>query len=168
MTSHPFHFDNTDNPEAQKPGPSKKRHPHNSNVRGQIPSFQAARLRTIWLESSQDASKAIATPCTYNVSSRLVQESGLPMIFLFRFAVSWTHGLPDTGYIALEERCSQVQETARQVSILFMFDAHTGYGSPINVRRTVRIFAQAGAAGASTPETNVKTCSSSLGQTHGS
>ncbi|KAF7195225.1 Carboxyvinyl-carboxyphosphonate phosphorylmutase [Pseudocercospora fuligena] len=148
MTSYPFHFDNPITMKPGNPGQQENVSLTLPNVRGHIPSFQASRLRTMWLEASQDASKIIATPCTYDgLSSRLVQESGFPMIFLSGFAVSSTHGLPDTGYIALEEMCSKIQETARQVSIPIMVDGDTGYGSPMNVRRTVQCFAQAGAAG---------------------
>lgn len=34
----------------------------------------------------------------------------------------------------------------RQVTVPVMADADTGYGSPINVKRTVQCFAEAGAA----------------------
>ena len=55
--------------------------------------------------------------------------------------------LPDTGYIAMQEMCDKIQETVRQVKVPVMADGDTGYGSPMNVRRTVECFALAGAAG---------------------
>jgi 2-methylisocitrate lyase-like PEP mutase family enzyme len=42
---------------------------------------------------------------------------------------------------------TRIQEVARQVTIPIMADGDTGYGSPVNVRRTVQGFALAGAAG---------------------
>lgn len=55
--------------------------------------------------------------------------------------------LPDTGYIAMQEMCDKIQEAVRQVKVPVMADGDTGYGSPMNVRRTVECYAHAGAAG---------------------
>lgn len=58
-----------------------------------------------------------------------------------------SNSLPDTGYIAMQEMCDKIQESVRQVSVPVMADGDTGYGSPMNVRRTVESYALAGAAG---------------------
>jgi Phosphoenolpyruvate phosphomutase len=76
-----------------------------------------------------------------------VQEAGFPNIFISGFNVASAHGLPDTGYIAMQEMCDKFQEIARQVTIPIMADGDTGCGGPMNVRRTVEAFAKAGAAG---------------------
>lgn len=55
--------------------------------------------------------------------------------------------LPDTGYIAMQEMCDKIQESVRQVQVPVMADGDTGYGSPMNVKRTVECYALAGAAG---------------------
>src|ERR1700750_2671407 len=55
--------------------------------------------------------------------------------------------LPDTGYIAMQEMCDKIQESVREVSVPVMADGDTGYGSPMNVKRTVESYALAGAAG---------------------
>ncbi|PYI27920.1 Phosphoenolpyruvate/pyruvate domain-containing protein [Aspergillus indologenus CBS 114.80] len=119
------------------------------NVRGRLPSPQASHLRTLFQTSHRDPNTILAFPCTYDgLSSRLVAESGFPLIFLSGFAVASAHGLPDTGYIAMEDMCHKIQETARIVTDLpIMVDGDTGYGSPMNVKRTVECFAAAGAAG---------------------
>lgn len=118
------------------------------NVRGRIPSLQASRLRTMMLESHNDPSKILAHVCSYDgMSSRLVEESGQPMVFLAGYPVASGYGLPDTGYIAMQEMCDKIQDSVRQVSIPVMADGDTGYGSPMNVRRTVESYALAGAAG---------------------
>ncbi|PWY89091.1 Phosphoenolpyruvate/pyruvate domain-containing protein [Aspergillus heteromorphus CBS 117.55] len=118
------------------------------NVKGRIPSVQASRLRTMWLKAHRDPTKIVAHPCSYDaLSSRLVEEAGFPMIFISGFAVASSYGLPDTGYIAMAEMCSRIQEIVRVTSIPIMVDGDTGYGSPMNVRRTVESFAAAGAAG---------------------
>lgn len=100
------------------------------------------------LEAHNDPSKIIAHVCSYDgMSSRLVEESGQPMVFLAGYAVASGYGLPDTGYIAMQEMCDKIQDAVRQVSVPVMADGDTGYGSPMNVRRTVESFALAGAAG---------------------
>ncbi|KAK6220172.1 carboxyvinyl-carboxyphosphonatephosphorylmutase [Colletotrichum tabaci] len=118
------------------------------NVRGRIPSYQASRLRTMILEAHKDPQKILAHACTYDgLSSRLAEEAGFPMVFVSGYAVASSHGLPDAGYIALEDMCNKIKESARVVSVPIMVDGDTGYGSPVNVRRTVESFALAGAAG---------------------
>jgi methylisocitrate lyase len=47
----------------------------------------------------------------------------------------------------MEDMCGKIQEVVRQVSVPVFVDGDTGYGSPMNVRRSVESFAQAGAAG---------------------
>ena len=69
------------------------------------------------------------------------------MLFISGYTVASTHGLPDTGYIAMQEMCDKIQETVRQTSVPVMVDGDTGYGGPLNVKRTVESFALAGAAG---------------------
>ncbi|CAG9949858.1 unnamed protein product [Clonostachys rosea f. rosea IK726] len=118
------------------------------NVRGKIPSVQASRLRSLMLEAHNDPSKILAHCCSYDgLSSRLVEEAGFPMIFLAGYPVASAYGLPDTGYIAMAEMCDKIQEAVRQVNVPVMADGDTGYGSPLNVRRTVESYAHAGAAG---------------------
>lgn len=118
------------------------------NVRGAIPSIQASRLRTLMLEAHNDPTKILAHACTYDgLSSRLVEEAGFPMVFLAGYAVASSYGLPDTGYIAMAEMCDKIRDAYRQVSLPIMADGDTGYGSPMNVKRTVESFAAAGAAG---------------------
>ena len=47
----------------------------------------------------------------------------------------------------MQEMCDKIQESVRQVSVPVMADGDTGYGSPMNVKRTVESYALAGAAG---------------------
>ncbi|XHG05953.1 hypothetical protein AWENTII_009167 [Aspergillus wentii] len=100
------------------------------------------------LEAHHDPTKILAHACSYDgLSSRLVEEAGFPMIFLAGYAVASSFGIPDTGYIAMEDVCRKIQEVVRVTSVPVMADGDTGYGSPMNVRRTVECFARAGAAG---------------------
>jgi 2-methylisocitrate lyase-like PEP mutase family enzyme len=147
-TPYPF---NVDIPITTKPG--KKGVTQDAditlkNIRGRIPSIQTSRLRTMMLEASKDPSKIVAHCCSYDgLSSRLVEEAGFPVIFLGGYAVASAYGLPDTGYTAMAEMCNKIQETVRQTTVPVFADGDTGYGSPMNVKRTVQSFAEAGAAG---------------------
>lgn len=89
-------------------------------------------------EAHKDSSKILALVCSYDaLSSRLCEEAGFPIIFLAGYAMSSTLGLPDTGYIAFQEVASKIQEVVRETTIPVIVDGDTGYGSPMNVRRTV-------------------------------
>jgi 2-methylisocitrate lyase-like PEP mutase family enzyme len=118
------------------------------NVRGKIPSLQASRMRSMWWEAHNDPTKILAHAPSYDgLTSRLVEEAGFPMLFMAGFAASSSFGLPDAGYIAMAEMCDKIRDAYRQVSVPIMADGDTGYGSPMNVKRTVESFAAAGAAG---------------------
>jgi 2-methylisocitrate lyase-like PEP mutase family enzyme len=137
-TPFPFKFDHQSYENVGLNGSAKPSTLTLPNVRGRIPSIQAARLRTMLIEAKNDPSKIIATCGSYNgLSSRLCEEAGFPMVFLSGFNVASSHGLPDTGYIAMQEMCDKIQETVRQVTVPVFADGDTGYGSPMNVRRTV-------------------------------
>ncbi|WEW56110.1 hypothetical protein PRK78_001545 [Emydomyces testavorans] len=149
--THPYPFTFTSDPITNPDSSSNK--PTSlavtiPNVRGRIPSFQASRLRSLINEAHGDPSKIVAQVCSYDgLSSRLVEEAGFPVMFLGGFAMASSYGLPDTGYIAFQEAVGKIQEVVRQVSVPVLVDGDTGYGSPMNVRRTVEGFALAGAAG---------------------
>lgn len=156
---YPFHFESAVQPTAAKSAidgvkqtfanvPARNVNLSIPNVRGRLPSTQAANLRSMMLEAHNDPSKIVALCCSYDgLSSRLVEEAGFPVVFLAGYPMASTAGLPDTGYIAFQEVVDKIQETVRQVSVPVMADGDTGYGSPMNVRRTVEGFALAGAAG---------------------
>ncbi|KAH8430706.1 isocitrate lyase/PEP mutase family protein [Aspergillus melleus] len=147
-TPYPFQFSSNTQVEAPVNGQTTDINVSLKNVRGRIPSAQASRLRTMMLEAHHDRSKIIAHACSYDgLSSRLVEEAGFPIVFLAGYAVASSYGLPDTGYIAMAEMCSKIQEAVRMTSVPVMADGDTGYGSPMNVKNTVECFAAAGAAG---------------------
>lgn len=100
------------------------------------------------LEAASDPSKIVAHACSYDgLSSRLIEEAGFPIVFLAGYPVASSYGLPDTGYIAMAEMCDKIRDACRQTTVPVFADGDTGYGSPMNVKRTVESYAQAGAAG---------------------
>jgi len=138
-TPYPFTFDTQPVANKNTSGNAVDLELRIPNVRGKIPSVQASRLRTLAIEAHNDPSKILAHVCSYDaLSSRLVEEAGFPVVFLAGYAVASAFSLPDTGYIAFQEVAAKIQETARAVSIPIIADGDTGYGSPMNVRRTVQ------------------------------
>ena len=140
---YPFHFDsNKQFVVANNKGKAQDVTVTIPNVRGQIPSPQASRIRSMMLEAHTDPKKILAHVCSYDgLSSRLCEEAGFPLVFLAGYPMASSLGLPDTGYIAFQEVVQKIQETVRQVSVPVLVDGDTGYGSPMNVRRTVEGYA---------------------------
>lgn len=87
-------------------------------------------------------------PCCFDaLSARLIQTAGFPLTFMSGFAVSATRlGLPDTGLISYAEMLEQGRNICSAVDIPVIGDADTGYGNPVNVKRTVAGYARAGFA----------------------
>ncbi len=87
-------------------------------------------------------------PCCFDaLSARLVERAGFALTFMSGFAVSAARlGLPDTGLISYGEMVEQGRQICGAVDIPVIGDADTGYGNPMNVRRTVEGYARAGFA----------------------
>lgn len=104
-------------------------------------SRQALRARvnngtTVWFGGAQDA-----------LSALLVDQSDLDGIFSTGFGISAALlGQPDMELYTLSENVATVNRMANVVKKPIFVDADTGYGSVLNVGRTVREFEKAGAA----------------------
>jgi 2-methylisocitrate lyase-like PEP mutase family enzyme len=87
-------------------------------------------------------------PCCFDaLSAKLIERAGFELTFMSGFAVSATRlGLPDTGLISYGEMVEQGRGICAAVSIPVIGDGDTGYGNPMNVRRTVAGYAAAGFA----------------------
>ena len=85
--------------------------------------------------------------CYDALSAKLIEREGINVGFMSGFAVSSTRlGMPDAGLISFSEMAEQVRNICNVTSIPIIFDGDTGYGNAVNVYRTVRGFADAGAA----------------------
>jgi 2-methylisocitrate lyase-like PEP mutase family enzyme len=82
------------------------------------------------------------------LAARLVERAGLPMALLGGFGIAASRfALPDTGLISATDVADQLRNTCDAVpGFPIIADGDTGYGNAMNVRRTVRQFAEAGAA----------------------
>jgi 2-methylisocitrate lyase-like PEP mutase family enzyme len=87
-------------------------------------------------------------PCCFDaLSAKLIEREGFELTFMSGFAVSATKlGAPDTGLISYGEMVEQGRQICAAVSIPVIGDGDTGYGNPLNVRRTVEGYARAGFA----------------------
>jgi len=90
----------------------------------------------------------LVTPACYDaLSARMIERAGFRLSFMSGFAVSAARlGLPDTGLISYAEMVEQGRNICSAVSIPVIGDADTGYGNALNVKRTIRGYAQAGFA----------------------
>lgn len=88
-------------------------------------------------------------PCCFDgLSALLIERAGFPLTFMSGFAVSAARiGQPDAGLISYGEMLDQGRDICAAISIPVIGDADTGYGNPLNVKRTVRGYGAAGFAG---------------------
>ena len=85
--------------------------------------------------------------CFDALSARLIERAGFPLAFMSGFAVTATRlGMPDTGLISYGEMVDQGRNICGAVSIPVIGDGETGYGNALNVKRTVKGYAEAGFA----------------------
>lgn len=85
--------------------------------------------------------------CHDALSAKLCEQAGFASAFMSGFAVSAARlGLPDTGLISYAELLDQGRNICSTVSIPIWGDGDTGFGNAINIKRTVRGYAQAGFA----------------------
>lgn len=101
------------------------------------------------LRSLLEGPDFLMMPCCYDAfSARLIERAGFPLTFMSGFAVSASRlGLPDTGLISYGEMVDQGRNINAAISIPMIGDGDTGYGNALNVKRTVKGYAQAGFAG---------------------
>jgi len=82
------------------------------------------------------------------LSTRIADRSGFEVLFMGGFSVAATLlGEPDFGYLTQTEMADVARRVCRLTQRPLLVDADTGYGNALNVRRTVELWQDAGAAG---------------------
>jgi len=111
-------------------------------------SIPAMNLRDLCMENTNQM-PALVLPGVYDsLSAKIFVDCGADALFLSGFGVSASRlGCPDVGILTQ----SEMEDTAKSVvevagSIPVIVDGDTGYGGPLNIRRTVRGLASVGAA----------------------
>ncbi|MGN6144298.1 MAG: isocitrate lyase/PEP mutase family protein [Mesorhizobium sp.] len=91
----------------------------------------------------------IVSPGVYDgYSIRLVEAAGFKTACTSGAAISNALlGIADIGVMGLTENVNHCRNLARSVSIPLTADADNGYGNPVNVFHTVKMFEEAGVAG---------------------
>src|ERR1700682_463776 len=92
----------------------------------------------------------LVAPGAYDaLSARLIAQAGFSPVYRTVFGTpASVLGQPDVGLLMMSEMVSRASALAAVVGNLpLIADADTGYGNPINVRRTLREYERAGVAG---------------------
>lgn len=92
---------------------------------------------------------ALITPGVFDcISAKLAEKAGFQAILIGGAGLSASLlGYPDVGLMTMTENLAQARNIIRSVDIPAFVDCDTGYGSALNLSRTVREFEEAGAAG---------------------
>ncbi|WP_265517245.1 isocitrate lyase/PEP mutase family protein [Nitratireductor luteus] len=81
------------------------------------------------------------------LTARLVENAGFTAVYMTGLgATAMRLGQPDLGLMTQTEMAAHARAMVRAVRIPLIADADTGYGGPLNVRRTVEEYLQAGVA----------------------
>jgi 2,3-dimethylmalate lyase len=91
----------------------------------------------------------LTLPGVYDgISARVANSLGFPALYMTGYgAVASALGVPDAGLASVTEMLDRVRCIAAAIDVPFIADGDTGYGGLLNVDRSVRAYAAAGAAG---------------------
>src|SRR5687767_9510193 len=82
------------------------------------------------------------------LAARLVALEGFDAVYMTGFGTSLTRlGAPDVGLLTATEMVDNAARIVDASGLPVIADADTGYGNPINMRRTIRDYERAGVAG---------------------
>jgi 2-methylisocitrate lyase-like PEP mutase family enzyme len=89
----------------------------------------------------------ILAPGVYDgLSARLVRAAGFSAAYATGGGIARSMGYPDLGLLSMREVTDRLALIVEHAGVPVIADADTGYGSALNVRRTVREFERAGVA----------------------
>lgn len=81
------------------------------------------------------------------LSARAAEQAGARAVYLSGFGVAASRlGRPDVGLLGLSEMAESARAMAEAIDVPLIADADTGYGSAVNVIRTVQTYEAAGVA----------------------
>ncbi|WP_136715968.1 isocitrate lyase/PEP mutase family protein [Halorientalis salina] len=101
------------------------------------------------LRSLLSGSETLALPGVFDaLSARLAEQAGFDAVFTSGFGIAATTlGMPDMGLLTMAENTDRVDAITDSVDVPLVADMDTGYGSALNVRRTMGECVDAGVAG---------------------
>jgi 2-methylisocitrate lyase-like PEP mutase family enzyme len=91
--------------------------------------------------------RALLVPGAFNaLSARVIADAGFRALYITGAGVTnMSLGLPDLGFIGLNEIAEHTSRIRDAVDLPLIVDADTGFGNALNVRHTVRTLERAGA-----------------------
>jgi 2-methylisocitrate lyase-like PEP mutase family enzyme len=108
--------------------------------------IQAGRARS--LRARLDAGEFILLPTIFNgLTARIAEHLGFDAIYMTGAGTALVQGLPDVGLTSLDELTTNIRQISEVADLPLIADGETGFGNPLNVRRTVQAYERAGAAG---------------------
>ena len=91
--------------------------------------------------------RMVVAPFVLNaLHARIAEDVGHQAVYMTGAGTAAERGFPDVGLITMTEMVSNAKYIADAIDIPVICDADTGYGNPLNVRRTVREYEAAGVA----------------------
>src|SRR6202163_5089606 len=104
---------------------------------------QAARFRELLRRDGM-----VLAPRAYDcITARLIERAGFDCVYMTGAGTAATLGYPDYGLVTMSEMVDNAGRIAAAVKVPVIADADTGYGSELNVVRTVREYEKRGLAG---------------------
>ena len=109
-----------------------------------MPPRPTTRFRTLLSQPGCVVAPGVADA----LAARLVALEGFDAVYMTGFGTSLTRlGAPDVGLLTATEMVENATRIVDASGLPVIADADTGYGNPINVRRTIRDYERAGVAG---------------------
>lgn len=95
-----------------------------------------------------NSGEIVMAPGAYDAwSARVIEKAGFPAVYMTGYGVSASVlGRPDIGLISYQEMVTAVYNICNCTSVPVIADADNGYGSSLNVVRTVKGYERAGVA----------------------
>ncbi|MDO8671643.1 MAG: isocitrate lyase/PEP mutase family protein [Dehalococcoidia bacterium] len=89
----------------------------------------------------------VVAPFVFDALTAMVAEHvGFDALYVTGYGTAANLGMPDVGLVNMTEMVNNIRYISAATNVPLIVDADTAYGSPINVRRTVREYERAGAA----------------------
>lgn len=103
---------------------------------------------TTKLRQMLNSGEMLVAPFVLNaLHARIAESVGFQAVYMTGAGTSAEKGFPDVGLLTMTEMVANAKYIANAVNIPVICDADTGYGNPLNVRRTIREYEMAGVAG---------------------
>lgn len=104
--------------------------------------------KTTQLRRLLEGREIVVAPGAFNAfSARIIEQAGFPAVYMTGYGASADLlGAPDYGLLTLTEMANHAARLAQAINVPLIADGDTGYGNPINVRRTIQEYEKAGVA----------------------